>query len=133
MRACLQCVACFIYFATITQVILILATIIEAGSMGGLLVIFFCTLFWLAASLEIYSIYVRNETADKKKKKKNLTQREDGIWTRCHEPATPVLARRYHTLPTPAWLFLLAMSPLGFKSSAIVPEREMLWEIPKDN
>ena len=69
MRACLQCVACFISFATITQVILILATIIEAGSMGGLLVIFFCTLF-LAASLEIYSIYVRNETADKTKKKK---------------------------------------------------------------
>ena len=49
----------------------------------------------LAASLEIYSIYVKNETAKKKKKKRKLTQREDGIRTRCHEPATPVLARRY--------------------------------------
>ena len=89
----------------------------------------------LAASLEIYSIYVKNETANKKKKKKKrkkLTQREDGIWTRCHEPATPVLARRYHAPPTSAWLLLLAMPPLGFKSSAIVLEREMLWEIPKD-
>ena len=71
MRACLQCVACFIYFATITQVILILATIIEAGSMGGLLVIFFCTLFWLRPWKYI-RYNVRNETADKKKKKKKI-------------------------------------------------------------
>ena len=69
MRACLQCVACFIYFATITQVILILATIIEAGSMGGLDLLLYPL---LAASLEIYSIYVRNETANKKKNKKKI-------------------------------------------------------------
>ena len=56
MRACLQCVACFIYFATITQVILILATIIEAGSMGGLLVIFFCTLFFGCVPGNIFDI-----------------------------------------------------------------------------
>ena len=88
----------------------------------------------LAASLEIYSIYVKNETANKTNKKK-LTQREDGIWTPCHEPATPVLARRYHAPPTSAWLLLLAMPTLGFKSSAIVPERERCFgrflKIPK--
>ena len=41
---------------------LLLAIIIEAGSMGGVLKIF----IWyplLAASLEIYSIYVKHETA----------------------------------------------------------------------
>ena len=69
MRACLQCVACFIYFATITQVILILGDNHRGrehgGSFGDLLLYPL-----LAASLEIYSIYVRNETADKKKKKK---------------------------------------------------------------
>ena len=74
-RDCVLCVhacnvwACFIYFATNTQVILVLTTIIEAGSMGGP----FGDLHLyplLAASLEIYSIYVKNETANKKKKKK---------------------------------------------------------------
>ena len=62
---------------------------------------------------------------------KKMTQQEDGIWTRCHEPATPVLVRRYHAPPTSAWLLLRAMLPLGFKSSTIVQEREMLWKIPK--
>ena len=63
MRACLQCgVSCFIYSATITQVILVFGKNHRGRENWGR----FEDLHLyplLAASLEIYSIYVKHETA----------------------------------------------------------------------